>query len=300
MMKRCVTLWSFITVSVATAIVFFLSVIPVSEAEVRQEKGSIPFRNAITRYRGGVRSGEIGKIIGGEKASWGNHKWQAALLVSWIANPVNAQFCGGSLVRQNWVVTAAHCVDGNTLPQDVHILTGTANLASGGKRSNVEAIYIHENYDNRQHNNDIALLKLKDNGLGEPIKPITDREEPKIVISNQKTMITGWGITESGSPSPQLKQVIVPLVARAKCNGPASYNGAITDKMICAGIDAGSQDSCQGDSGGPCTKDGYLIGIVSWGDGCAKPFKYGVYTRVSQFADWIDDCINDPASCRSK
>lgn len=261
----------------------------------------MPLRNAITRYYGGVRTGdEIGKIIGGKKASWNDNKWQAALLVSWVADPAKAQFCAGSLVRQNWVVTAAHCVDRSTATQDVHVLTGTADLSSGGKRSNVEAIYIHAEYDDTKHNNDIALLKLRDNGVGEPIKPVTDREEPNIVVSNQNTTIAGWGITESGFPSPQLKQVSVPLVAREKCNGPASYDGAITEKMICAGIDEGSQDSCQGDSGGPSTKDGFLIGIVSWGDGCAKPFKYGVYTRVSQFADWIEACVKDPTSCRSK
>jgi secreted trypsin-like serine protease len=196
-------------------------------------------------------------------------------------------------------VTAAHCVNYFTSAQDVHVLTGTADLSSGGKRSNVEAIYVHKDYDDDKKN-DIALLKLKDNGVGEPIKPVTEKEEPSIVVSGQNTMITGWGVTENGFPSPQLKQVSVPLVNHNKCNGPASYDGAITDKMICAGVDEGTRDSCQGDSGGPNTKDGFLIGIVSWGEGCGKPFKYGVYTRVSQFADWIEACVKNPASCKSK
>jgi secreted trypsin-like serine protease len=312
-LKLSVISLSFIIVSVAIAVMILLSGTPTSALdepigrgssitapEVRQETDSIPFSDAVTRFYGRARIGTIGKIIGGEPAKWNNHKWQAALLVSWIADPAQAQFCGGSLVRQNWVVTAAHCVSGRVSTQDVHVLTGTADLSSGGKRSNVEAIYVHEKYDDKKYNNDIALLKLKDNGVGEPIKPITESEESNVAVVGQNVMITGWGITESGAPSPRLKQVAVPLVAGEKCNGPASYDGRITDKMICAGIDLGGKDSCQGDSGGPNTKDGFLIGIVSWGEGCGGPFKYGVYTRVSQFADWIDMCIDKAGFCKPK
>ena len=169
MFKSFVTALSFVVVSVATVFVFFLSGIPVfaagassdtgipvSMAKDQQERGSIPFRDAVTRYYGGVRTHEIPKIVGGKKASWNDNKWQAALLLSWNADPVSAQFCSGPLMRPNWVVTAAHCVDNSTSTQDVHVLTGTADLSSGGKRSNVVAIYIHEKYNDETHDNDIA------------------------------------------------------------------------------------------------------------------------------------------------
>jgi secreted trypsin-like serine protease len=216
-------------------------------------------------------------------------------------------------VRNNWVVTAAHCVY-DAQYGEVHapgkqdVLTGTDDLSSSsGKRLGVEAIYVHEKFKHKTYNNrgipvnDIALLKLKGDGIGAPIKPLTEKEEPRIVVSNQKAMIAGWGkTTEKGSPSLQLMQADIPLVDRGKCNGQGAYEGTVEDNMLCAGTDDGSQDSCTGDSGGPMTKGGFLIGLVSWpGDACGQAFQYGVYTRVSQFADWIEACINDPGACKS-
>lgn len=292
-LRRIVMIW------VGTAVVSFSTVPRSVIAQSLQSGGSVPLQNAIRRYYG-VRSTAVPKIINGEDATWDNNKWQVALLVSWIVDASSAQFCGGSLIRQNWIATAAHCVDNNTSREHVHVLTGTANLKSGGKRSNVEAIFVHKDYDPNSQNNDIALLRLKDDGVGEAIRPVALDKEPVIVSPGQMATISGWGVTESGYPSPQLKKILVPLVSRETCNSPASYDGHVTDKMICAGVDQGGKDSCQGDSGGPATKDEFLIGIVSWGEGCGKPFKYGVYTRVAEFANWIEECVRESESCKSK
>jgi hypothetical protein len=115
-----------------------------------------------------------------------------------------------------------------------------------------------------------------------------------LVVPGTMATVTGWGATaEGGAGSNALLEVAVPLVSNATCNSPSSYNGAVTENMLCAGLPAGGKDSCQGDSGGPLivpNGGGWLqAGVVSWGYGCARPDWYGVYARVSRFKGWIDD-----------
>jgi len=107
---------------------------------------------------------------------------------------------------------------------------------------------------------------------------------------------------EGGRKVRDLRFVDVPFVARGACNRPLAYDGRITDNMICAGQAVGGQDSCQGDSGGPLTVNTQttpkLAGVVSWGDGCARPNKVGVYARVANYAPWIAACIAKPSECK--
>jgi secreted trypsin-like serine protease len=286
-------------------ILTFLGLVPFTTSQeglalAEEGKGSVPLRAAEARYYGDP-TGLVGKVIGGEDARIDDHPWQVALLVSWIVDPVKAQFCGGSLVQPNWVVTAAHCVDGGTKREDVHVLSGADKLSdTAAKRSNVEAIFVHEAYDPDTQDNDVALLKLRDSVKGSTIETVSASDEEEVVKWGETARVTGWGVADDGFPSPQLKVVGVPLQSRNKCNGPASYDGRITQNMLCAGQDAGGSDSCQGDSGGPLTRDGKLIGIVSWGEGCAQPYKYGVYSRVGALSDWVKTCMQESASCSAK
>ena len=204
-------------------------------------------------------------------------------------------FCGGSLVREDWVVTAAHCVIGDS-PSNIEVVIGLHNVngTTGQQTRNVSEIIIHPQYSNNSLNNDYALLRLS--------SPITDFEPIKLVTSDshddEPVMSTtmGWGATSSGgSSSAILLEVDVPI--DDSCGNYS--NSDITNNMVCAGDSNGGEDSCQGDSGGPLimtNDDGEyeLIGIVSWGYGCAEPNYPGVYSRIYPRLNWFFGYIGEP------
>ena len=240
-----------------------------------------------------LRSVLVPRIVGGTEAGAADNPFQVALLLGNIANNRDAQFCGGTLVRENIVVTAAHCSDFVTADQ-VQVLTGTRRLDGTGDRRDVSRIVIHPDWDADTFDNDVAVWELSTNATGIALATLATEEGP--VGSN--LLATGWGETEAGPPPIELRRVEVPLVTEENCNDANSYNGAITDTMLCAGLDLGGRDTCQGDSGGPLTRgtdNSVLTGITSWGIGCADPNLFGVYTRVSNTAirSFIEDNLGE-------
>ncbi len=245
------------------------------------------------------------RIVGGQEAVPGEWPWQVALIRAG-ADPYNGQFCGGSLIRPDWVVTAAHCVE-YEVASDLEILAGIHNLRfpdADYQRRSVAEISIHPDWDTFTADNDIALLRLDSPvtfrppaGDVLPVAPVGLVAANVGPLTGVESTVTGWGNT-LGQPDPggesfpdALQEVTVPIISNAACN--AAYGG-ITDNMLCAALEQGGRDSCQGDSGGPLqVYDGAqsrweLAGIVSHGYGCAAPGYPGVYTRVSQFIDWIN------------
>ncbi|XP_049288967.1 trypsin-2-like [Anopheles funestus] len=99
--------------------------------------------------------------------------------------------------------------------------------------------------------------------------------------------IVGWGMTKNTGDREQLRMVKLPLVARSECNSSYFERETITQRMLCAGYPGGGQDACEGDSGGPLLCRGIQVGITSWGVGCAKPNRYGVYSNIANQRDWI-------------
>ena len=252
----------------------------------------------------GEGAGVDPNIVGGAVADPGEWPWQVALIQGGQTDFYTYQFCGGSLVAPQWVVTAAHCVYGDQ-PTAVDVVAGIYKLTdpplSGWQKRDAIQIIVHPNYNSNTSSNDIALIKLNQpvtiGGTGASktgLIPLVPSGVGDLVGIN--SWVTGWGATELQPNYPtELHEVQVPIIANTLCNDVNHYNGQITSSMMCAGFEAGQKDSCQGDSGGPLVVDtgsGWqLAGVVSWGDGCAEPGFYGVYTRVSVFTSWVNSYI---------
>jgi secreted trypsin-like serine protease len=241
-----------------------------------------------------------GKILGGVEAPPGSYPWQVSLQrADW-----QAHYCGASIRTDRWLITAAHCMI-NLNPADILVVAGTQTIAAQSPRLRVEQILVNKKYDASTFDNDIALVKLQQPlVLGanvQPIPPISASEEQ--TLGNKSLFVTGWGATQEGGAAVKtLREVAVPLVSNKDCSDPLAYGSKITDRMLCAGLAQGGKDSCQGDSGGPLAtgRDGSsrLVGIVSWGEGCGKPGKPGVYSRVSVLNAWVEACLANPSSCQ--
>jgi secreted trypsin-like serine protease len=226
------------------------------------------------------------RIIGGEPTTIDEHLWQVALNLN--INDVN-YLCGGSIIADRWVLTAAHCFGSSTKPHEVKVKAGATNYQSEGRWSEVEKVVIHEAYNAGTHEHDLALIRLRTHPSGQII-PLASSNT--VIPVGQPLEVTGWGTTtEGGEAASGFRKASVPYADNAACNVPSAYNGGIKPGMMCAGYREGGVDSCQGDSGGPLvlrTEEGpVLVGVVSWGEGCARKLRYGVYTRVASYADWI-------------
>jgi len=228
------------------------------------------------------------RIINGVTSQPSAYPWMVSLRDSG-----NGQFCGASLIAPNWVLTAAHCVEGENAA-GIEAVVGDFNLTSndqGEQTRGIKRIVVHPNRNANSEDNDIALLELKQAVSNSAVLAATSVLTDSIAVGTP-LKVMGWGNqSTSGAQFPnKLNEVDVPLVAQLTCN--ENYNGDISDNMICAGLEQGGKDSCQGDSGGPLLyqKDGqwHQVGIVSFGEGCAVANKPGVYARVGAYTNWIE------------
>jgi len=240
------------------------------------------------------------RIVGGTTTDVNEWPWQAALMYG------SQQFCGGSLINDRYVLTAAHCTDGLAASQ-ITVRLGEHRISTTGETQvvtrSVSRKIEHPNYSDSNLVNDIALLRLSSPvTVSATVLPVC--MPPKNpTYANKVATATGWGTTSSGgSSSDTLKEVEVKVLSNSACqSGTGRYGSAIRDTMLCAG--STGKDSCQGDSGGPLVfKDGGgnydQIGVVSWGYGCGAAGYPGVYTRVNKYLSWIKSNTADGVYCR--
>ncbi|XP_042653516.1 chymotrypsin-like protease CTRL-1 isoform X2 [Tyto alba] len=229
------------------------------------------------------------RIINGQNAVPGSWPWQVSLQTR-----SGSHFCGGSLINQNWVVTAAHC---NFNPYSHVVVLGEYDLRSNSESIQVKTVsraITNPNWNPNTFNNDITLLKLSSPAqLGPSVSPVCLPPPNLALPTNLPCVTTGWGRTNPNSQAlaTRLQQVTLPLISTSQCM--QYWGNRITNSMLCAG--GAGASSCQGDSGGPLVyqtgSTWTLIGIVSFGNSNCNVRMPAVYTRVSLFRNWINQIV---------
>jgi secreted trypsin-like serine protease len=224
---------------------------------------------------GGTAAAEP-RVVGGDRVSIAKHPW-----VVFITDSSGNQFCGGTLVAPTKVVTAGHCAVGRTARSTRVVVGREDKQSTQGKVVRLSGIWVHPDYASADQGDDVAVLTLRE---AVTARPAQLAQGEALYAPGTGAFALGWGrISEQSPASRYLLGVDLPVVSDDECE--RSYSLFKSESMVCAGYPEGGKDTCQGDSGGPLVVGDTLIGVTSWGEGCARPRKYGVYSRVAAYRD---------------
>ncbi|XP_047297126.1 transmembrane protease serine 6 isoform X3 [Homo sapiens] len=239
--------------------------------------------------------GPSSRIVGGAVSSEGEWPWQASLQVR------GRHICGGALIADRWVITAAHCFQEDSMASTVlwTVFLGKVwqNSRWPGEVSfKVSRLLLHPYHEEDSHDYDVALLQLDHPVVrSAAVRPVCLPARSHFFEPGLHCWITGWGALREGGPiSNALQKVDVQLIPQDLCSEVYRYQ--VTPRMLCAGYRKGKKDACQGDSGGPLVCKAlsgrwFLAGLVSWGLGCGRPNYFGVYTRITGVISWIQQVV---------
>ncbi|XP_044727947.1 transmembrane protease serine 9-like [Chrysoperla carnea] len=256
------------------------------------------------------------RIVGGNVTKVHEFPWMAGI------SRHGKLYCGASLITRRHLLTAAHCIDGFDL-DGIEITLGKHYIETDQKDTGAESVgsirisspmerkiksvKTHSDFNIFTFNNDIAVLELDAPvEFSETLQPVCLPPRAGANYTSRLGLVTGWGRVEESKPASNLlRKVSVPIWSRQQCLDAGYGRRRITENMICAGYHDGKKDACQGDSGGPMHLLGNsgsleIVGVVSWGRGCARPNYPGIYTRVANYLDWLHESLNGECLCPPK
>jgi len=270
---------------------------------------------------GGSREGcskcgvkRVRRVVGGQNSQVNEYPWMALLRLASSAS--YRFFCGGSLINNGWVVTAAHCIYPGLSASSLQIRLGEHDRYTESESDitltvGVSSLHRHPNYDSRTIVNDIGLVRLATKVDISVYTPVC-LPPPGKDYTGSLAVVAGWGTTGSARATPasparaslaqHLQELAgLEIVSDFACGQsissvPGYSSSAVTQDMLCAGGQQG-KDACQGDSGGPLVVPGStdqftLVGVVSWGVGCARAGIPGVYSEVARFSSWLQQIVD--------